>query len=208
MSSTHQSLESAIARYAEVLLREATRRATFKRRGLDADDIASDIAVKFLKAPEVIMATYPDPAVYARVALQHACVAHDRAQRVQRCEGVRLITKADGVTSTGRSWISGNALITDTDSEVFDLAPDTGGSFEDHLVEGIDATLEFWRRAEGLPPERVREVLDIDGHGYEVAEVAARCGQRRETVSRRVNATRQHLRQTQVAGRPAKDTPA
>jgi DNA-directed RNA polymerase specialized sigma24 family protein len=208
MSSTHPSLQSAIAIYAEALLREATRRASAKRRGFDADDIASDIAVRFLTTPEVIMAKYPDPCDYARACVHHACIGHDRSQRVQRCEGLRLVDNADGTKSTARRWLSGDATIPESGDPVFSLVEDTIGSFEDRLVERVDAARQFSRCAAGLPAAHVREIMAIDGHEYSVNEVAAACGQRRETVSRRVSKTRKDMRHNGAAGRHAKDTPA
>lgn len=208
MSSPNPSLQSSITAYADSVLREATRLAARMRSGFDADDIASDIVTKFLATPEVLMAQYPDPIQYAGACVGNACIAHDRRQRVQRCEGLRLKDNGDGTKSAGRRWISGDATIGESEESVFGLAEDTGGSFDEWVAERIDASREFQRCTAGLPADRVSEVVAVDGHGHEIKDVAARCGQRRETVSRRVNDTRQRMRQNLTAGRHAKDTPA
>ena len=52
---------------------------------------------------------------------------------------------------------------------------------------------------DGLSPVEVREVWLVDGCGYSVQEVAALCGQRRETVSRRLSHSRNHIRQNRAA---------
>ena len=208
MTRTTTSLEAATARYAESVHRQATKLAVAKRRGPDAFDIASDIAYKFLATPEALMARYPDPMQFVRAAFRNACVAHDRKQRVQRCEGLRLIEHGDGRKSPARQWISGSATIGEGDDEVFAWSTVGGGSFEDTLVDRIDAHMEFERGTAGMPADQVREVLAVDGQGYEVNEIAVLCGQRRETVSRRVNRNRNRLRQNLVEGRHAKGTPA
>lgn len=208
MTSTNPALDSTITRYAESVHREATRRAIAMRHGRDADDIAGDIALKFLQAAEFIMASFPDPHDYVRACIRNAGVAHDRAQRVQRCEGVRLVDNSDGTKSAGRRWVSGNATIGESDDELFGLVQDFDGAFEDRLIDRIDAHREFRRCVGDIPHDLVAEVMQVDGYQYGVNEVAARCGKRRETVSRRVNTTRQRMRQNHHAGRHAKDTPA
>jgi len=208
MTRLKPTLQKVISDYAEQVLRAATRMAIARRRGADADDIGIDIVIKFLAAPEVLMAAYPDPREYARVCFRNACIAHDRRERVQRNEGLRLHDNGDGTKSARRRWISGDATIGESDECVFGLVEDMGGPFDDRIAERIDAEREFLQCTAGLPASWVNEVVAVDGHGLEVKEVALKCGQRRETVSRRVNTTRQRMRQNLTAGRHAKDTPA
>lgn len=208
MTRTTLTLEKATSDYAEQLLRTATRRLNAKRRGADADDIASEIVLKFLATPEVLMAQYPDPQDYLRLCLANACIAHDRKQRAQRSEGVRLRDNGDGTKSASRPWISGDATFGDSDHTLFSTAHCPTVPFEDRVAERIDAHRDFQKCCAGVPAGLVDEAMAVHGHERQINQVAKGLRQRRETVSRRVKATCTQMRQNLPEGRNAKDTPA
>ena len=168
------------------------------RKGFDADDIAASVAEDVLTQPEVIMARYPDPAQYARRRTRHAGISYDRNQRVQRGEGVRLYGEPGKPLTPGRRWISGDAPIADGGSNLFSLAEDPHSKFEPAVDERLFAHSLLRTCCRDLSKAAIREVWLVDGCGYSVQEVAAMRGQSRETVSRRLNETRRHIRQNRA----------
>jgi DNA-directed RNA polymerase specialized sigma24 family protein len=189
---------AAIDHYVAAVFREVVRLASKVRHGFDADDIAAEVAAGVLDKPEVIMARYPDPARYARVRARHAGISFDRGQRAQRGEGARLFQGPDGLFAPGRRYVSGNSVGPDGGDELLTFVVDPTAAFEagidDHMV---DAAL-LRRCCKGLSQGEVREVWLVDGCGHTVQEMAELCGQRRETVSRRLNNTRGRIRQNRV----------
>lgn len=188
-------LDAAAHDYAVAVFREVMRVAAAVRRGFDAGDIAADISAEVLERPVAIMARYPDPVVYARRRVRHAGISHDRRQRVQRGEGARLFTQPDGTVQPGRSYVSGNIRPPDGGDELFTNVLDRHSSFEASAVDHLLAAAELRRCCQGLQPSAVHELWLVDGCGYTVQEVSGLCGQRRETVSRRLNDTRRRIRQ-------------
>lgn len=180
------------------VFREVVRVASKTRHGFDADDIAAKVAAGVLDRADDIMARYPNPALYARVRVRHASISFDRGQRVQRGEGARLFEGSDGLLAPGRRYVSGNSAGPDGGDEVWSFAADPAADFEaaigDHMVAA--ALLQQYR--EGLSQAEVREIWLVDGCGHTVQELADFCGQRRETVSRRLNNTRRRIRQNRV----------
>lgn len=200
MTDTQSTLlNSAIDAYVVAVFREVMRVAAIVRRGFDADDIAATVAEEVLNEPEVIMARYPDPAQFARRRTRHAGISFDRTQRVQRAEGVRLYRDTNGQLHPGRRWASGNATVADGTAELFSFAGDPNSPFEAATDERLFATSLLQRCCRGLSPAEIREVWLVDGCGYTVQEVASMRGQRRETLSRRLNHTRRHIRQNRAA---------
>jgi DNA-directed RNA polymerase specialized sigma24 family protein len=172
--------------------------ASIIRHGFDADDIAVEVAVGVLERPELIMARYPDPASYARTRVRHAGISFDRGQRAQRGEGARLFEGPDGGLAPGRKYVSGNTTGPDGGDELLSFAADLSALFEDGVDDHMVACALLPRCWEGLSPTEIHEIWLVDGCGHTVQQVAELCGQRRETVSRRLNNTRRRIRQNRV----------
>ncbi len=173
------------------VFREVARLATRTRRPFDADDIAGEVALAVADHPATIMGGYPDPVQYARQRARHAGISFDRRERVQRGEGARLVVGSDGLQEPGRRYESadashGGGLL----ANAIQRGEPLDAIVADRLVTG--ALLQ--RACEGLSPVEFRELWLVDGCGYTVQEVAELCGQRRETVSRRLSATRRRVR--------------
>ncbi len=164
----------------------------------DADDIAAEVAEAVLEHPEVIMARYPDPLRYARIRVRHAGISFDRRERAQRGEGARLFPGPDGSLAPGRRYVSGNSTGHDGGDELLSFAVDLGAEFEPAVDDQMVAAALLQRCCEGLSQAEVHEIWLVDGCAYTVQEVADLCGQRRETVSRRLNATRRRIRQNRA----------
>ena len=173
------------------VFREVARLSARSRKAFDADDIAGDVALALAKRPADIMAAYPDPVGYARQRASHAGISFDRRERAQRGEGVRLVTDKDGLRHPGRRYLSTNTADGgDLLAAVVGVQPELEGTVTDRMV----ASALVRGACEGLSPVEFRELWLVDGCGYTVQEVAAICGQRRETVSRRLNHTRTQVR--------------
>ncbi len=192
-------LDAAAHDYAVAVFREVMRVAAAVRRGFDAGDIAAEISAEVLERPESIMSRYPDPVRYARRRVRHAGISHDRRQRVQRGEGARLYPQRDGTLQPGRPYLSGNATPADGGSEWFSTVSDPHSEFETGADEHMAATAALRWCCQGLTSTVVHELWLVDGCGYTVLEVAQLCGQRRETVSRRLNQTRRQIRLNHAA---------
>ncbi|MFZ4719719.1 MAG: hypothetical protein ACOYMR_09860 [Ilumatobacteraceae bacterium] len=171
-------------------------------RLLHADDIAQEIAGHTLAAAPRLMAQHPDPVLYARTRVRHASISYDRTQRAQRGEGVRLVVDADGTVHPGRRGVSGDAPAAESGEPLFGSFADPDASFEQALVGALDAHVALQRLVHGEQPVtamQLAELLEVDGLGHRVQDVAARRSQARETVSRRISRTRTTLRQNRAA---------
>jgi DNA-directed RNA polymerase specialized sigma24 family protein len=199
MTSTQPNrFDTAVADYASRLSREALRLVAVVRRGLDADDIAQSVAEQFLVQPEVIMAKYPDPRLYARQRVQHAGISFDRRERAQRGEGVRLRKDADGTMHPYRRAVSGHSSSTEGGDELFSFVADPAAEFEQSVTERVALQRALHVACVGISQRDLYEVWLVDGCGWEVLEVARLCGQARETVSRRLNNTRRRMQQNRA----------
>jgi DNA-directed RNA polymerase specialized sigma24 family protein len=181
--------------YTLAVYDEVLRIAGAARNGRDVMDIANNVAVTVLESSASIMQRFPRPEEYARACARNAGFSFDRAERVQRCEGVRLRTLADGTKTPGRSWVAGHATVGDGENDVWSVITDPHGWFEADTVERLDAHQQYRACTAGIPEHELREVLEVDGYGRPVSEVAQACGQRRETVSRRINRIRERIRE-------------
>jgi DNA-directed RNA polymerase specialized sigma24 family protein len=181
--------------YTLAVYDEVLRIAGAARHGRDVLDIANNVAVTVLESSASIMQRFPRPEEYARACARNAGFSFDRAERVQRCEGVRLRTPADGTKVTGRTWVSGHATMGDGQHEAWSLIPDQHSWFEADTVDRLDAQQQYRACTNGIPQHELREVLEVDGYERPVADVAQACGQRRETVSRRINRVRERIRE-------------
>ncbi|MCB0983431.1 MAG: sigma-70 family RNA polymerase sigma factor [Ilumatobacter sp.] len=190
-------LDAAVRDYVEAVFREVMRVAAQVRRG-DPGDLADEVAAEVLEQPESIMARYPDPVRYARERTRHAGISLDRRDRVQRGEGARLFTGADGQLRPGRTGVAGDAPVGEGGSSLFSLLADPHGGFDDATVDQLVAAERLRLALEGLTRQQATELLLVDGLGYEVKEVAALFGQCRETVSRRLSHARRQVRQQLV----------
>lgn len=187
-------LDAAVRDYVEAVFREVMRVAAKVRRG-DPGDLADEISAEVLEQPQSVMARYPDPVRYARERARHAGISLDRRERVQRGEGARLFNAADGSQRPGRVGVAGDAAVGDGGPSLFSLLTDPHGQFDDASVERLVAHAALRRSVAGLSRQQLAELLLVDGLGYEVTEVAALFGQRRETISRRLSHTRRHVRE-------------
>lgn len=187
-------LDAAIRDYVEAVFREVMRVAARVRRG-DPGDLADEISAEVLEQPESVMARYPDPVRYARERVRHAGISLDRRDRVQRGEGARLFTVADGSQRPGRVGVAGDAAVGEGGPSLFSLLSDPQSGFDEAAVEHLMASALLRQAAAGLTREQLFELMLVDGLGYEVTEVAALLGQCRETVSRRLGHTRRQLRE-------------
>lgn len=177
------------------VFREVARLSARSRKAFDADDIAGEVAMALAARPAAIMAAYPDPVGYARQRASHAGISFDRRERAQRGEGARLLSDKDGLRHPGRRYVSSTAA---DGGDLLAAVIDTKSELEGTVTERMVAADLVRGASEGLSPIEFRELWLVDGCGYTVQEVAAICGQRRETVSRRLNHTRKRLR-TSVA---------
>ena len=191
-TSSVAHLSAAEETYVMAVFREVARIAARTRRPFDADDIAGEVALAVAKRPATIMGGYPDPVHYARQRARHAGISFDRRERVQRGEGARLFVDSDGLQNPGRRYESVDAPEGGVDllARALDRVESLDATVIDRLVTG--ALLQ--RACEGLSPVEFRELWLVDGCGYTVQDVAELCGQRRETVSRRLSASRRRVR--------------
>ena len=173
------------------VFREVARLSARSRKAFDADDIAGDVAMALAKRPADIMAAYPDPVGYARQRASHAGISFDRRERAQRGEGVRLLTDKDGLRHPGRRYVSANGPDgADLLAAVVGDDTDVEGTVAERMV--VSAMLR--EACEDLTAAEFRELWLVDGVGHSVQEMAEACGQRRETVSRRLNHSRTQVR--------------
>jgi len=180
------------------VFREVVRLAAIIRKGFDADDIAASVAEDVLRQPEVIMARYPDPTTYARHRTRHAGISFDRGQRVQRGEGARLFGDSSGKLQPGRRWISGNTSTIEGGADLFSQQTDHASSFEAAADDKLFAHSLLRTCCRDLSLAEIHEVWMVDGCGCTVQEVAAMRGQSRETISRRLNATRRRIHENRT----------
>jgi RNA polymerase sigma factor (sigma-70 family) len=128
--------------------------------------------------------------------VRHAGIAFDRAERVQRSEGVRLVVHVDGGLRPARRYASGNAPVADgIPTEVLDTVADRAVLVDEHAADRVDTAERLDRCFDGIEPSDRRLLELADGHGYTVTELAELYGNRRETLSRRINRTRRRVLQ-------------
>ncbi|MEI7617806.1 MAG: sigma-70 family RNA polymerase sigma factor [Actinomycetota bacterium] len=164
------------------------------RRGQhDASDIAQAVAETFLTDAERIMARFPNPVRFARGTARYTAISFDRRERVQRGEGIRLADLGGGARAPRRRYLSGNATIADSGSELFDTLIDTSEPVADNVAHQCDIEALLARCLAGISPIDRELLMLVDGFGYSVKEVAQLVGQRRETVSRRIARIRQQV---------------
>ena len=185
-----------INEYAWVLRRRLVQILTATGRSRSADDVAQRVSLQFCKAPLAIMTDYPSAATYASVCANHAFVSFQRSERVQRCEGANLIRSASGDYISGRTSISGNARIDESDREYFDTLDLAGDEFAERLADDSATRSMLEACLIGLDAKERELLYLVDGMGYQVKEVAQMVGQARETVNRRLSRIR---RQVQMA---------
>ena len=186
-------LDAAIRDYVEAVFREVMRVAARVRRG-DPGDLADGISAEVLEQPEAIMARYPDPVRYARERVRHAGISLDRRDRVQRGEGARLFADGDGQLRPGRVGVAGDAAVGEGGPSLFSLLADPRSRFDEAAVDQLVAGALLRQCLGQASRQQITELLLVDALGYEVTDVAALFGQCRETVSRRLSATRRLVR--------------
>lgn len=198
MTSTRLNRQAvAIDDYAMAVVREVTRLCR-RRPPCDADDIAQTVAARFLADPQRVMAKYADPVRYARAATRNTAISHDRCERAQRGEGVRLVDGSDGMLAPRRQYVSGNARPREGGAELFDAVVDGGKSFTDRIVDALDDADQLERLFAGISAADRDLYLYVHGSAHTVHEAAELLGQRRETVSRRISRIRLQIDQNRV----------
>ena len=186
------SLTSAEEAYVLAVFREVARIAARSRHAFDADDIAGEVALTLVGRPTKVMASYPDPVHYARQRARHAGISFDRRERSQRGEGARLYIGADGQLQPARRYLSTDAVSGDGP---LSHRADQGTLPDIEVTERMVVGALLQRCCDGLSPSDVQVAWLIDGCGYTVQQVAAMRGQRRETLSRRLNKVRKRMQQ-------------
>jgi RNA polymerase sigma factor (sigma-70 family) len=193
-SSSTDAPREEVAAYIAAVHRTARDVLVRIHRVWDADDIASEIALALAADATLVMTAYPDPAVFARVRAGHAAIEHQRRQRVQRGEGARVFRHADGTVHPGRTVVSGNVAPTEGGDEWLVTYVDPADLLDERLADQLLVSALLADALDGLAVCEREELFLIDGLGWTVQEVAEMRGQRRETVSRRVNAARRQAR--------------
>ncbi|MEI8239769.1 MAG: hypothetical protein WCI22_10135, partial [Actinomycetota bacterium] len=189
-------LDLATEHYAGALHRQVMR--VLSSRPFDADDVAQSVVTWFLGRPEVLMARYPDPVRLGKVAARHACISHDRRQRIQRGEGARLFTLRDGLLAPGRRVVSGNVPVTEGGDELLALQPQQHTLFDEQVVIAQRCTELLALLQRGLSAAECELLMLVDGHGYAVNALAVQFGVARETLSRRISRIRRHVQQNRA----------
>lgn len=155
--------------YADQVRRKAMRMAMTKLRGraFDADDVAQRVVERLAAKPEEIMAKYPNPDVFAAVAIRGELIDFGRREHVQRCEGV------DGArTSVSFDIVGDDAIRTDASR---------------YSPSGESDTVADVTRALGTLSDSDRRIAEAHWlRGDRVGEIAADLGYNHSTVSRRL----------------------
>ncbi len=177
---------SAVECYVVAVHQEIVR-LSIRQYGADAPhDVAQDVVETLLGKIDRIMAHYADPVVYARVAYRHATVQAGRRDRVQRGEGSRLFTRADGTRAPGHVVVSGDAVTHDDDRCLFDTLEGRGEAIDDAVAAFLDARRQISQAWHAVSRRDRSAYFAVRGLGYPVTEVAASLGIRRETLQRRL----------------------
>lgn len=177
---------SAADCYVVAVHREIVR-LIIRQHGAQApQDVAQDVVETLLGKLDRIMASYADPVVYARVAYQHATVQAGRRNRVQRGEGSRLFTQADGTRAPGRSAVSGDAVAQDGERCLFDTLEGRDAAIDEVVATYVDARRQISGAWGDLSRRDRSAYFMVRGLGYPVTDVATSMGVRRETLQRRL----------------------
>ncbi|CAN5391791.1 hypothetical protein BH10ACT2_BH10ACT2_28890 [soil metagenome] len=177
--------------YVLAVFREVARIAARSRSAFDADDIAGEVALAVVGRPATVMASYPNPVLYARQRANHAGISFDRRERSQRGEGVRLYAATDGQLHPGRRYVSSDALAA---HGLPSHVTDHGAAPDEAVTERMVIGALLQRCCVGVSASDLQVLWLVDGCGYTVQEVATLRGQRRETLSRRLSRARTHMR--------------
>ena len=182
MTDTQTSHAYVIAFHQEItrLLRSDIRHPL-------AEDVAQAECVNLLENIELVRDSYPNPGLYARVRVRHAGIDHDRRQAVQRGEGARLVTQADGTVTRARVVISGDIPDPVTGRSILETIP-AEDTEPDEIVDRFDPRMQLLAaELAKLTPGVRRLLLAVKGGGRTVTDVAAEMGLDRSTASRLMN---------------------
>jgi RNA polymerase sigma factor (sigma-70 family) len=150
----------------------------------DADDIAQAVCERLWKRIGFLMERYPSAVVLAGAVLHNAVIDYRRTQNSQRGHGAHALALADGTMSVKRIVVSGDALVGESGSPLWELLVDEGESFADRTVAMLDAAFDAAQVLVGLPRVDV-DIARLLADGFTQGEVAERLGLARETVNRR-----------------------
>lgn len=162
------------------LLRLLGRRCS----AFDADDIAQAVCERLWKRIGFLMERYPSAVVLAGAVLHNAVIDYRRTQNSQRGHGAHALTLADGTVTAKRVVLSGDALVGESGSPLWELLADEGESFADRTVALLDAAFAAAQVLVGLPRADA-DIARLLADGFTQSEVAEQLGLARETVNRR-----------------------
>ena len=171
--------------YCSTVWREALRILTNRRVTIDADDIAAEVAAKFLADPAKFMAKFPTPEVFAWAVTKHTRLDYERRQRIQRGEGAeggRTVGYLGDHDHVGTEEANGTRFSTDPADEAVSAAR-VAEIFE-CIPDAVDRELA-WR------------VL-VDGD--RITEIAKDWGVHHSTVSRQFKKAKAILEDHVVEG--------
>lgn len=183
--------------FAEAIRIEAFRLLTIRgRHPFDADEIAQEIALRFLVRPEDYMARYT-PVRFARVCVRQVSEDVARKNRAGRGEGANLISFIDECGQQAkrarRDVVSGYAPAGEGDRQVFDTVRDHVHPVDDAVIEQVDGERLLAQAMAKLSERQAHLVIEVLGYGRPVTEVAEEIGVRRETASRELRKARKIL---------------
>lgn len=179
--------------YVTAVHRETVRLIVRSQGAQAPQDVAQDVVISLLGKVQTVMASYPDPVVYARAAYRHACVQAGRRDRVQRGEGSRLYERADGSRAPGHQVISGDDTGPSGERSTFDTLVDGGAAFDDAVCGRLDDRRRLTEALSRVAPGDRAAYFMVRGLGYPVTEVANTIGVRRETLQRRLGRIDAHI---------------
>jgi len=186
MQQTHPTARLPVDLYA-IELRDHLVRILCARHGnrAMAEDVAGAETLRFLERPERTLEKYPSPLAYASARATHGRSDHLRRERVQRCEGSRLIRNSDGTYATGNKVLTADALI-DGDDSMWERIADERSLHDDALAERLDNADAARRALANLPADQQTLVVNVVSIGHTVTESARHADMARETAQRKL----------------------
>ena len=164
-------VEAYAAEVQRQVLRRLGRRSDLSR--FDADDIASDAVERFLAAPAVVMARYPEAHIYAAACAGSRAEDRRRRERAQRSEGARLVEGADGAHVVARPVAALSTLLP------------SHGPTELGGYDNVDFITDLRAALARLEPCDRQLVVHVELLGYSVTDAAFAVGMSRAHASRR-----------------------
>jgi DNA-directed RNA polymerase specialized sigma24 family protein len=185
LSTPH--LDATVSVWAERILLELRRLYVNKLQGVfAADDAAQNFLVRFCESPETWMAKCPTPEGLARYVSSNELLDGLRDERVQTCEGARLVTRPDGSKVSGRK----NVPFDNVDSRR--LAARDNIEFE--AVESATTTAQVQQVLRALQQDDAWLLSQLWIQGRPTREVNAELGCSSTAFRQRVKRARERFR--------------